>query len=92
MANNGSYRGFDNNKETLEQAIDSSSGVSDASKIIKTNSDGVIDLSMLPVVGFTNYAIQSGEEVFIPEFQSAIISGPLENYGTLENEGRFEVI
>lgn len=49
MSNNGRYLNLENGKQKLETAIESSTGASDGSKIVKTDSTGRFDVSFLPV-------------------------------------------
>jgi hypothetical protein len=49
MANNGNYLNLDSGKVTSDLAIESRSGGSDASKIIRTDSNGYIDNSFLNI-------------------------------------------
>lgn len=47
MSNNGKFLNLENGKRVLDSAIESSAGVSDASKIIKTDVNGLIDTSFI---------------------------------------------
>jgi hypothetical protein len=51
MSNNGKYLNLENGKVKSEDAIDISSGASDSSKIVKTNSNGLIDSSFIDIGG-----------------------------------------
>lgn len=48
MSNDGRFLNLENGKRKLESAIDSSAGAADSGKIIKLDSSGKIDLTLLP--------------------------------------------
>jgi len=48
MSNDGRFLNLENGKRKLESAVDSSAGAADSSKIIKLDSSGKIDLTLLP--------------------------------------------
>lgn len=62
MANTGKYLGLTGGIPKEEAAIDTTSGVGDASKIIKTGSDGKLDSTLLPTgIGAETKAITASE-------------------------------
>ena len=48
MANDGKFLNLENGKRKLDSAIDISTGVLDACKILKTDATGKVDSSFLP--------------------------------------------
>ena len=69
MANNGTFLNLENGKEALDTAINASTGASDASKIIRTDSTGRIDNSLLPVgVGDDTLEIEASETLVAGDF------------------------
>lgn len=86
MANNGNFRNFDGGKETLETAIDSSAGVGDASKIVKTDATGRLDNSLLPVgIGADTLSIPSSENLSAGSFVNVYDNGGTVNVRLADN-------
>ena len=69
MANDGRFLNLENGKRKLENAIDSSSGASDSGKIVKLDSSGKLDITLLPDgVGDDAVEIASFEDLVAGDF------------------------
>ncbi len=76
MANNGKFLNLENGKKKLESAISSSSGVSDAGKIIQLDPNGKIDSSLLPAgIGEDAIEIATFEDVSAGDFVNIFDNG-----------------
>ena len=76
MANNGRFLNLENGKRKLENAIDSSGGSSDSGKIIKLDSNGKIDISLLPAgIGEDAIEIAAFEDVSAGDFVNIFDNG-----------------
>ncbi len=76
MANNGRFLNLENGKRKLENAIDSSGGSSDSGKIIKLDSNGKIDISLLPAgIGEDAIEIATFEDVSAGDFVNIFDNG-----------------
>ena len=69
MANDGKFLNLESGKKKLDQAINASTGAGDASKIIRTDSTGRIDSSLLPVgIGADTLSIEASETLAAGDF------------------------
>lgn len=66
---NGEFLTIESGRKTKKQAIDVSTGVSDADKILRTDSTGRIDSSFLPVgVGADTLTVEASENLDAGDF------------------------
>ncbi|MHA1305173.1 MAG: hypothetical protein ACTSPI_15855 [Candidatus Heimdallarchaeaceae archaeon] len=76
MANDGKFLNLENGKKKLDSAIDSSAGVADSGKIIKLDSSGKIDITLLPDgVGEDAIEIVSSEDLSAGDFVNIFNNG-----------------
>jgi hypothetical protein len=66
MANDGKFLNLTNGKKTQENAIDTSAGAGDAGKIIKLNSSGLVDATMIAASG--TISIEASEALLAGDF------------------------
>ncbi len=91
MSNNGKFLNLENGKKTLEEALESSSGASDSSSLLKTNSLGLVDPSFLEDT-YTRYKVFLGEELFIRDGRNMVSAGTILNDGLIVNDGILVVL
>jgi hypothetical protein len=76
MANDGKFLNLENGKRKLDSAIDSSAGASDSGKIIKLDSNGKIDLTLLPNgIGEDAVEIVTFEDLSAGDFVNIFLDG-----------------
>jgi len=76
MANNGKFLNLENGKKKLDSAIESSAGAADSGKIIKLDSSGKIDLTLLPNgIGEDAVEIVTFEDVSAGDFVNIFLDG-----------------
>ncbi len=69
MANDGKFLNLESGKKKLDQAINASTGASDASKIVRTDGTGRLDSSLLPVgIGADTLSIEASETLAAGDF------------------------
>jgi hypothetical protein len=80
MSNNGKFLNLENGKKVLDEGIDVSSGAGDAGKLIKLDSSGRLDSSVLPVgVGADTLAIPAFENLSAGDFVQIFDNGGTAN-------------
>jgi len=69
MANDGKFLNLESGKKKLDQAINASTGATDASKIVRTDGTGRLDSSLLPVgIGADTLSIEASETLAAGDF------------------------
>lgn len=76
MANDGKFLNLENGKKKLDSAINSSAGVADGGKIIKLDSAGKIDITLLPDgIGDDAIEIVTFEDIAAGDFVNIFLDG-----------------
>jgi hypothetical protein len=76
MANDGKFLNLENGKKKLDSAIDSSAGAADSGKIIKLDSNGKIDSTLLPAgIGEDAVELPAFEDVSAGDFVNIFLDG-----------------
>ena len=76
MANDGTFINLENGKQKRNEALEISAGAGDAGKMIKTDSTGRIDNSLLPVgIGADTQDVVSFEDLVAGDFVNIFDDG-----------------